>query len=98
MAACLGQQLANMGFFKDIDTNLALKRQMIAVAVAAGVVANFGAPFGGVMWALEMTSTYYMVSNMWKCLFVGISGVITYKAIGMLNVVRPYSQTHFDHF
>jgi len=39
---------------------------MIAVAVAAGVVATFGAPFGGIIFSIEVTATYYMISNLWK--------------------------------
>jgi H+/Cl- antiporter ClcA len=42
---------------------------MLAAAVAAGVTATFGAPIGGVLFSIEVTSTYYFVSNLWKAFF-----------------------------
>lgn len=42
---------------------------MLTAAVAAGVTATFGAPIGGVLFSIEVTSTYYFVSNFWKTFF-----------------------------
>lgn len=42
---------------------------MLAASVAIGVVATFGAPIGGVLFSIEVTSTYYFVSNLWKTFF-----------------------------
>lgn len=42
---------------------------MLAASVAVGVTATFGAPIGGVLFSIEVTSTYYFVSNLWKTFF-----------------------------
>lgn len=42
---------------------------MLTAAVASGVTATFGAPIGGVLFSIEVSSTYYMVSNLWKAFF-----------------------------
>jgi H+/Cl- antiporter ClcA len=39
---------------------------MIRVAVAVAVVSTFGTPFGGIIFSIEMTATYYIES--WQSL------------------------------
>ena len=57
---------------------------MYAAAIAAGVTAVFGAPIGGVLFSIEVSSTYYMVSNLWKAFFCATMGVLTFKFLETL--------------
>jgi len=52
---------------------------MYAAAIAAGVTATFGAPIGGVLFSIEVSSTYYMVSNFWKAFFCTTCGIFMFK-------------------
>lgn len=52
---------------------------MYATACAAGVAATFGAPFGGVLFSIEVTSTYYLVSNLWKGIFCSLVGTLFFS-------------------
>jgi len=38
---------------------------MLAAAVGAGVTATFGTPIGGVLFSIEVTSSNYIVANLW---------------------------------
>ena len=69
LAGGVTNKLCKLRYFKDIQNNHSLKKQMLAAAVAAGVTATFGAPIGGVLFSIEVTSTYYFVSNLWKAFF-----------------------------
>lgn len=69
IAACITNQLSKLRPFQDINTNNILKKQMLASSVAAGVTATFLAPIGGVLFSIEVTSTYYIVNNLWKAFF-----------------------------
>jgi chloride channel 2 len=69
LAGGVTNKLCKLPCFKDIQNNHSLKKQMLAAAVAAGVTATFGAPIGGVLFSIEVTSTYYFVSNLWKGFF-----------------------------
>jgi len=51
---------------------------MLAASVAAGVTAAFGAPIGGVLFSIEVTSAYYMVSNLWRGFFVSVVTVFSF--------------------
>ena len=58
IAAGITNKLSKFRCFRDIYTNQSLKKQMLAASVAAGISATFGAPIGGVLYSIEVTSTY----------------------------------------
>ncbi|KAL3907258.1 MAG: hypothetical protein SGPRY_010238 [Prymnesium sp.] len=47
---------------------------MLAVASAVGVSATFGAPMGGVLFSIEVTAQYFLVSLYWRCFFACVIG------------------------
>jgi H+/Cl- antiporter ClcA len=69
---------------------------MLAASVAAGVTATFGAPIGGVLFSIEVTSTYYMVSNLWKAFFCSVWGILAYKFFSILGTVELFEPTQLD--
>jgi len=52
---------------------------MVAASIAAGVAAAFGTPIGGVLFSIEVTSSFYMISNLWRGFFVSVVTVIGIK-------------------
>ena len=54
---------------------------MLAASVAAGYTAAFGAPLAGVLFSIEVASTYYMVSNLWKAFFAATFCIIAFRYI-----------------
>ena len=71
---------------------------MLASSVAAGVVSTFGAPFGGVLFSIEVTSTYYVVGNLWKAFFCACWCVVAFKLMESMGIMMIYEDTHFDNF
>ncbi|EOD41781.1 hypothetical protein EMIHUDRAFT_95008 [Emiliania huxleyi CCMP1516] len=59
----------------------ALRQQMLSAACAAGVAATFGAPVGGVLFSIEVTSTYYSVQHLWKSLFASVCGALVFRGM-----------------
>ena len=66
---------------------------MLAASVAAGVTATFLAPIGGVLFSIEVTSTYYIVSNLWKTFFIAGATMLSIKWQTMLYKVSIFSPT-----
>jgi H+/Cl- antiporter ClcA len=68
---------------------------MYSAAICVGTVATFGAPIGGVIFAMELTSTYYMVGNLWKCFLAAMSAIIVYHLMFSLPPIKPPQHTKF---
>ena len=58
IAACMGQMITK---FQGIYSNESRKTEMLAAACAVGVACCFGAPIGGVLFSIEVTSVYFAV-------------------------------------
>lgn len=102
IAAGIVNKLSKFKPFSDIQHNQSLKKQMLAASVAAGVTATFGAPIGGVLLSIEVTSTYYMVSNLWRTFFCSCWAMFAFKILSVVGNVELYSPTklvtlHLDY-
>lgn len=72
ISTALAAQLARLPFFGKIQRNEGLKLQLFAAGCAAGVAVTFGAPIGGVIFSIEVTTTYYLIQNLSKGFFCAI--------------------------
>eukprot|EP00026_Physarum_polycephalum_P003274 Phypoly_transcript_03284.p1 GENE.Phypoly_transcript_03284~~Phypoly_transcript_03284.p1 ORF type:complete len:744 (+),score=94.14 Phypoly_transcript_03284:148-2379(+) len=79
VSSIIAVYLAKLPPFKAIKNNLALKQQMLAAACGAGVASNFGAPVGGVLFSIEVTSTYYPVRNYYYVFLAATSGGLLFR-------------------
>ena len=68
----------------------------MAASVTAGVVATFGAPVGGVMFSIEVTATYYGISNLWRSFFCAVWCVIVFNFLALLDVTGLFNDTDFE--
>lgn len=59
--------------------------------MAVGVVATFGAPIGGVLFAIEVSSSTFTVSNLWKSFFAATVTVLCFKSVGLLASAAVFS-------
>ena len=66
---------------------------MLSASVAAGVTATFGAPIGGILFSIEVTSTYYMVSNLWRAFFCSVWGIIVFQAFSIYGSIELFYPT-----
>lgn len=88
--------MAQLKMFNDIEKNKHLKQQMIGVAVAAGTVAAFGTPFAGIIAAIELTATFFIVGNLWKCFFCCCLTLIAIKYLQIFKHVALFSMTNYS--
>ena len=54
----------------------AKKREILSAAAAAGVSVAFGAPVGGVLFALEEVSSFFPHKTMWRAFFGALVAVL----------------------
>lgn len=87
MSAMIGYNLAKLKVFKKIGTSPFYRNQVMSVAVAAGVTSTFGSPLGGIVFAIELCSTIFLISNFWKLVVCAT----TVKVLFDFAVLQGYS-------
>mmetsp|Transcript_27326 Transcript_27326/g.86300 ORF Transcript_27326/g.86300 Transcript_27326/m.86300 type:complete len:704 (-) Transcript_27326:1632-3743(-) len=73
--------LTNIPYFAHLNANGTLKRQVFAAACAVGVSSTFTSPIGGVLFSIEVTSTYFLASSYWKGFLCAICGAVVVRLI-----------------
>uniref|UniRef100_A0A7M5X152 Chloride channel protein n=2 Tax=Clytia hemisphaerica TaxID=252671 RepID=A0A7M5X152_9CNID len=71
--------------FHGIYVNEARNVDMLACACALGVSSSFAAPIGGVLFAIEVTSTYFAVRNYWRGFFTAVCGAFMFRLLAVLD-------------
>ena len=61
-------------FKRRIEQNDGLRQQLLGAACAVGVSTSFGSTIGGVIFSIEVTSSFYLVETLWKGFFVATCG------------------------
>ncbi|KAL8022503.1 putative chloride channel, voltage gated, chloride channel, core [Plasmopara halstedii] len=98
LSSILAQQLLRLPLFHQIRESYDLTHDVLAAACAVGVTATFGAPVGGVLFSIEVTTSYYMTSNYWRAFFSSVVSVVVFRALNSL-LAKSYGSlftTYFD--
>ncbi|EDO41473.1 predicted protein, partial [Nematostella vectensis] len=69
--------------FKGIYTNESRNTEMLGAACAVGVSSCFGSPIGGVLFSIEVTSTYFAVRNYWRGFFAAVCGAFAFRLLAV---------------
>ncbi|XP_037891315.1 chloride channel protein 2 isoform X4 [Glossina fuscipes] len=85
--------------FQGIYENESRNSEMLAAACAVGVGACFAAPVGGVLFSIEVTTTYFAVRNYWRGFFAAVCGATVFRLLAVwfqnLDTVRAIFLTNF---
>merc|ERR1712166_619658 len=79
IGSCIAHLLSKIPAFSRIARHESLMIQALAAGVAVGVSATFGAPIGGVLFAIEVTRIYFLVSSYWVSFFACCCGAFFYQ-------------------
>lgn len=61
-------------------------------------MATFGAPIGGVLFSIEVISTFYVVNNLWKAFFCSIWCCVMFTVLQYTAIADLLSSGHFLPF
>ncbi|CAK4931072.1 unnamed protein product [Aphanomyces euteiches] len=103
LCCIVANQLLRLNIFRDIQRSPDLTHHALSAACAVGVTAAFGTPIGGVLFSIEVTTTYYMTSNYWRAFFSSVVGVIMFRWLNTLSgndrnlsLFTTDAEFHFD--
>lgn len=102
LGSCVANALcSHFSIFRPFKNDQQTYFNMLSAAVAVGVVATFGAPVGGVLFSIEVTATYYMVSNLPMAMVSAVSACLTFKTFHQINgeediVLDLFKPTQFE--
>lgn len=82
LTACAASALLGTRAFGSIGAQPAARKAILAAASAAGVVATFGTPVGGVLFSIEVTATHYLVPSLWGGFFCALCTVGLFQLTG----------------
>ena len=85
MITCaFAEMIISLPIYRRIKEDTSKHLEMLACACAAAVSATFGTPFGGVLFSVEVTSTFYMVRNLPRSFFAAVVGAVTMSLLEQL--------------
>ncbi|GBG32632.1 Chloride channel protein [Hondaea fermentalgiana] len=100
ISCIIANQMLRIPIFQEIRSSPALKKQILAAACAVGVSSTFGAPIGGVLFSIEVTSSLYQTSEYWKGFFCVVCGAFVFTELSNFgqsrNNVASLFTTDFD--
>merc|ERR1712166_291298 len=79
IGTCIASLLTKIPAFSRIARHESLMTAALSAGVAVGVSATFGAPIGGVLFAIEVTRIYFLVSSYWVSFFACCCGAFFYQ-------------------
>mmetsp|Transcript_13125 Transcript_13125/g.40404 ORF Transcript_13125/g.40404 Transcript_13125/m.40404 type:complete len:806 (-) Transcript_13125:89-2506(-) len=77
LASCIGFLLATR--FRLFRYNQSSIRDILSCACAAGVATAFGAPIGGILFALEEASTFFPNHVLWRAFYCAAAAALVLK-------------------
>lgn len=84
IASIVAQLLSKMvTSFQGIYENESRHSEMLAAACAVGVGSCFAAPIGGVLFSIEVTTTYFAVRNYWRGFFAAVCGATVFRLLAV---------------
>ncbi|XP_078510334.1 chloride channel protein 1 [Lissotriton helveticus] len=69
------------GVYQDVQRQL----DLLVAACAVGVGCCFAAPIGGVLFSIEVTSTYFAVRNYWRGFFAATFSAFIFRVLAVWN-------------
>ncbi|KAF2359134.1 Chloride channel voltage gated [Trinorchestia longiramus] len=75
---------------------------LLAAACTMGVSVCHAAPVGGVLFSIEVTTTYFAVRNYWRGFFAAVVGALFYRLLAVwlmgLETIYPLIKVSHDFF
>ena len=76
-------RLQNFALGKKVEESRVT--ELLSAACAVGVSCCFAAPIGGVLFSIEVTSTYFAVRDYWRAFFGSVMAALVFRVSGRIQ-------------
>eukprot|EP00049_Salpingoeca_infusionum_P009401 m.156639 g.156639 ORF g.156639 m.156639 type:complete len:671 (+) comp14329_c0_seq2:268-2280(+) len=83
IGSIIGEKLHRL-LFKSVELVESRHLEILAAACSVGVASNFGSPIGGVLFSIEVTSTYFALRNYWRGFYAAVVGAFTFRLLAVV--------------
>ena len=94
ICSIIASQMMELKVFHKLKNNNSLRLSMIACGCSVAVAIAMGAPLGGVLYAIEVTSSFYNMQHLWKSFYCAMCGSLTVRLLGY--GLNAYFSTKFN--
>ena len=95
IAVIISYKLMKTKFFQFIYKNPTRRNQLLSISISAGLAAVFDSLFGAVMFSIEISTSYYVVSNMWRAALCTLTCSILSQLLELSNLRLKVKSTSF---
>ena len=81
IAGIIAMQLLKLRHFRTVSGSTVRTHEVLGAACAVGVTAAFGAPIGGVLFSIEVTTSYFLTSSYWRAFVCSVSGCAVFRLL-----------------
>lgn len=89
-AAIIGEIIMRIPFFSRFKKNNFHRKQLLTCAVASGIVSTWGTPYGGMIFAMELCSSVYLMSNLYKSFVCVMIGACLYRELDSIGIIDRF--------
>lgn len=99
IACIFANQYMTFPFFKSVHEHHGrLKTQILIAAAASGLAAAFGTPYGGVIFAIELSCSYFQVNNLWRTYLCSFMCILIYTTVDSFTSFHAFNRTYFPKY
>lgn len=95
ISGIISYKLMKAKYFNFIYKNITRRNQFLLISFAAGLAAVFTSLFGAVMFSIEISSSFYVVSNMWRAALCTLVCSILTQLLQLTELTDYVNRTHF---
>ena len=95
IAGIVSHKLMKTKYFQFIYKNPTRRNQLLSISISAGLAAVFDSLFGAVMFSIEISTSYYVVSNMWRAALCTLTCSILSQLLDLSNLRLKVESTNF---
>jgi len=89
-SAIIAEIIMTIPYFSAFKKNNFIRKQLLSTSAATGIVTTWGTPFGGMIFSMELCSSVFLMSNLYKSFACVMIGAYLYKELEFYKIIQRF--------